>query len=367
MPLSYVDDPVGLQALCARLAQCEWFALDTEFERERTYYPKLCLVQVGTPEWVSCIDPLALDDLSALGEVLTDARVLKVLHACTQDCEVLLQALGCVPAPLFDTQVAAVLAGHGEQLGYAPLVEQRTGVSLPKGHTRTDWSRRPLSDDQLGYARDDVRYLAQLFPALREELAGSGRLGWLDEDFAALADPARYQARPEESWRRVRGLDRLDPAERARAAALAAWRERTAQRIDRPRNWLLRDAALLDLARAAPRDRGEMQAVCDLPPRFVERHGEALLEVLLGAADREPPPATAGRPPPLDAAGQALVRALEKEVRALAGRTGLDPDLLVTRKRLGRLARGEPLCEVLAGWRRSLLAGPLGEVLARNA
>jgi ribonuclease D len=355
----YVDDDHALVQLVAELKKQPWFALDTEFEREKTYYPRLCLVQVATPQWMACIDPHALGNFDVLRDVMLDATVLKVLHACSQDCELFYHRWGAVPAPIFDTQVAAPLLGYAEQIGYAGLVEHMLGVHLPKSHTRTDWCRRPLSDAQLRYAEDDVRYLAALYPHMCEALAQHDRLHWLNEDFAELSDGEKYANPPQEAWRRLRRLDRLMDAQLATVQALAEWREATAQKKDLPRAWLLRDAALFDLAREAPTDAATLQAMENIHPRLASRYGDTLLDVIAGARERPPRGQPESRPAPLTSSESAELAALRNQVQELAAHHALEPDLLASRKKLVRLVRGEPLRDVFKGWRLAVLDGAL--------
>lgn len=360
-PARYVDDEQALQQLIAELRECSWFALDTEFERERTYYPRLCLLQVATPDWVACVDPHALGNFDALRDIMLDKGIVKVLHACAQDCEVLYQRWQEVPAPLFDTQVAAPLLGYADQIGYAALVEALLGVHLPKSHTRTDWCRRPLSAAQLRYAEDDVRYLAALYPKMRTALTDSGRFAWLADDFAALSDNARYVSPPADAWRRLRRLDRLGDTQLAVAQALAEWREATAQRDDLPRSWLLRDDALLELARAMPADETALRNVDNLHPRLIKRRGKALLAVIAGARETAPQALPDARSAPLSATETAALAALQATVQRLADELALDPDLLASRKKLVRIIRGAPASEVFNGWRLAALGGALDQ------
>ena len=355
----YIDDDGALLEIVAALEKQSWFALDTEFERERTYYPRLCLLQIATPEWVACVDPQALGNFDSLRDVMLDPAILKVLHASSQDCEVLYQRWHAVPTPLFDTQVAAPLLGHGDQIGYAALVEQMLGVHLPKSHTRTDWCRRPLSEAQLRYAEDDVRYLAELYPRIRDALLQSDRLNWLADDFDQLSNSAKYANPPGEAWRRLRRLDRLTGVKLATVQALAEWREATAQSENLPRAWLLRDDALLDLAREAPADGTALRALASIHPKLANRHGDTLLAVIADARDREPQAPPESRPAPLTPGEAAELAKLQSEVQELAARHALDPDLLASRKKLVRVIRGEPPNEVFNGWRLAALAGAL--------
>ena len=342
-----------LHELIQHLQEQDWFAVDTEFERERTYYPRLCLLQVATSEQVACIDPLAVQNLNPLRALMCETSAIKVFHSCSQDLEVLYQLWDAVPSPIFDTQVGATVLGLTDQMGYAALVKQRLAVELPKAHTRTPWCRRPLSDMELRYAGDDVRYLAALYPQLRDDLASVGRLDWLDDEFAALCDPAGYENPPAEAWRRVGGLDRLTDDQLAAAQSLAEWRETQAQTRDLPRAWVLRDNVLRDLASGLPdnvRDLGNF----DLPGKLIKRHGPAIIE-LLAAARASGPRERPRREHPLSNAESAQVTALRESIASRAEELSLDATLLASKKRLVKIVRGASFDETFAGWRRHAL------------
>lgn len=360
----FIDTPEALERFCARIADADWLALDTEFLREKTYYPRLCLLQAATPELTACIDPLALEHLDPLLERLYDPAVTKVMHACHQDLEILFQLRGSVPAPIFDTQLAAPLLGHAEQIGYGNLVEAVLGVKLEKGHARADWTRRPLPEAQLRYAADDVIYLARLYPILREALAERGRLAWLDEDFAGLSDPERYIVHPEQAWQRIRSAERMRGPRLAVLQALAAWREETARREDRPRGWLMRDEVLEDIARQLPAGMDDLARVRGLHEQTLRRNGEALLAVVREARDRTPAERPAHRRSERCTPGQeALVELLEAVVHRVGLEESLNPAVLAPRKALERLVRGEPTPELARGWRRALVGDDLHAVL----
>ncbi len=353
-----------LEQLCRRLAGADWLAVDTEFLRERTYHPKLCLVQVATAAEVFLIDPLALDDLGPLLDLLCDPGIVKVLHAARQDLEIFWNLRGAVPAPVFDTQIAAMLVGLPEQVGYAALVQHRLGVRLDKAHSRTDWSQRPLSAEQLEYAAEDVTYLAQLYPGLRDELAGQGRLDWLAPEFDALVDPARYENRPEDAWLRIKGTERLQGPQLAVLQRLAAWREETAVRTDRPRKWVLSDDALLALARARPRDKFALKRVRGLNYPQQQEHGETLLRLIAEAGGEKPRTRSGGEPrEPLDTGQLAVVDLLMATLRTRAAEAGVNPGALGGRKDLERLVRGERDVPLLRGWRLKLAGERLLAVL----
>lgn len=356
-----ITDTTDLETLAVHLREHGWFALDTEFIREKTYWPKLCLIQVATPRRLACVDPLACESLEPLLAVLDDRAVTKVLHAADQDLETFHHLSGRMPQPLFDTQIAAPLLGHPEQAGYARLVESVLGVKLSKGHARTDWTERPLPADALAYAADDVRYLVPLYESLHAGLAERGRLEWLADDFNALADPARFQRPPADAWQRLKGFERLSSASRAVAAALAEWRERSAREQDRPRGHILRDDALMDIARTLPSDRNGLDRLRSLRDNVAARHGERLLELVAAAREQQPPPVDAPNRngPDLDAAGEALADALSALVRLRAAEEDLNPNSIATRRELARIAAGETVHKVLAGWRGRLIGGEI--------
>lgn len=360
----FVDSPPALAELCDRLRRCDWVALDTEFIRERTYYPQLCLLQLATDDLVACVDPLAGLDLAPLFDRLYEPALTKVLHAAQQDLEILSRLRGMPPAPLFDTQIAATVLGHGEQIGYAALVEAVLGVGLDKSQVRTDWSRRPLSAEQLRYAADDVIYLGVIYRHQRAELEARGRLTWLAEDFAALADAARYRIDPEQSWRRIKGANKLRGRRLNVLRALAAWRERTAMATDRPRRWLLGDDVLLDLARLLPADAEALSRLRGLSDERRRRYGDTLLE-LIATASAEPPERWPALPAgkPLALPQEALVDALLAIVRLAAQEHEVSPGSLASRRDLEQLVQGQDAA-VLHGWRRVLAGQRISEFLA---
>jgi ribonuclease D len=284
---------------------------------------------------------------------LFDTATVKVLHAARQDLEIFHDLCGRVPWPLFDTQLAATLAGFGDQIGYGELVQRLLGTSLDKSQTRTDWSARPLAEAQVRYAADDVRHLGTVYQELCARLAAAGRLTWLDEDFAQLAAPATYRNDPEQAWQRVRGGRQLSGGQLAVLRALAAWRERQAVAADRPRRWILDDASLLTIARSRPSGREQLQRLRGVNEGVVKRHAADLLE-LIRVADREETPPNEPRPARLDERQEAMVDALMALLRLLAIRHEVTAVTLATRRDLEALVRGERDLPLLQGWRRGL-------------
>lgn len=285
----YLVDQPSLVEFCTGLRGAAWLALDTEFIREQTYHPQLCLIQVASTDQIACIDPLALPSLEPLLAILYDPTVTKVLHAAYQDLEIFHGLRGAVPTPIFDTQLAAAALGYGNQVGYANLAQQMLGVELAKIHTRVNWRQRPLAPEWLAYAADDVRYLRDIYRQQWAMLTACGELEGLAEPFAALAEPARYQPQPQEAWRRIRDHQRLrGGSQQAVLQALAAWREEQAIRDDRPRRWILHDSPLLDMARYMPADLDSLAQIHGLPPATLRRHGRTLLTLIAAARTESP-------------------------------------------------------------------------------
>ncbi|RMG54449.1 MAG: ribonuclease D [Gammaproteobacteria bacterium] len=360
----WIDTADALTGLCNRLAQSPWLCLDTEFLREKTYRPQLCLIQVADADTIACIDPLAIDDLEPLNALLRDERITKVLHSASQDLEIFAIREGFVPAPVFDTQVAAALMGMGDQVGYGRLVEEMLGVQLDKAHSRTDWTRRPLSRAQIEYAADDVRWLRKIYLRQQQWLTERGRLDWLQADFAALTDPARYQPDPEAAWLRVKGIQRLRPAQLAVLRELAAWREREAVASDRPRRWILKDEVLIDLARRRPKNESELADIRGLETRTIQRHGRVLLELIESASalPREEWPALPERKR-LQPRQEAIIDLLMASLRQSALEAEISPQAIAGRKDLERLVLGERALPLLRGWRKELVGERLLDLI----
>ena len=351
------DTADAVTDLAASLAESASIGLDTEFLRERTYRAELCLLQLSAGNDAVCVDPLAVTDLGALAGPLTADGAVKVMHASRQDLEVLLPAVGLV-RPVFDTQIAAALAGFAAQVGYAELVRRLLGVELPKTHTRTDWSRRPLSPEQIEYALDDVRHLVPLRLTLEEQLDKLGRLSWLAEELAGLADSRALATDPQEAWRRLKGLRGLDSARERLAQGLAAWRERRAMERNRPRGWILDDAALRELIVRVPRSIAALQASAEVPEGVVRHCGEELLAIIAAADVPNPAPALDMRQRP-DPARNALVKKLGAVVQATATELSISPEVLATRRDLERLAEGGRDIPALQGWRLPVIGARL--------
>ena len=352
-----IDSADALTAFVGRAARATTVALDTEFMREKTYRAELCLLQLAFDDEAVCIDPIAIPDLSPIAPLLVSAAVVKIMHAARQDLEVLLPAVGLVQ-PVFDTQIAAALAGHPSQVGYAELTRRLLGVDLSKAHTRTDWARRPLSPEQQEYALDDVRHLPALRASLLETLAAQGRLAWLDEELAALGNADTLRVDPEDAWRKVKGLPMLDESRQRLAQALAAWRERRAVERNRPRGWILDDASLREIVLRLPRSPDALAALPEMQESTVRKCGEELLALVRDAGIADPPPPLPRRERP-DPAQLALVKRLADVASNVARSLELSPEVLATRRELEKLAAGRRDVSLLRGWRAEVVGKEL--------
>jgi ribonuclease D len=351
-----IDTADALTAFAASAARAAALAIDTEFMREKTYRAELCLVQIADATQSVCIDPIALD-LAPLAPLLTAPQVVKVMHAARQDLEVLLPATGLVQ-PVFDSQIAAALAGFPAQIGYAELVRRLLGVELSKAHTRTDWSRRPLSAEQQEYALDDVRHLLGLRELLLDTLRTQGRLAWLEEELAALANADALRVAPEDAWKKVKGLPTLDPARQKLAQAVAAWRERRAIDRNRPRGWILDDAVLREIVLHVPRSLDALAKLPEMQESVVRKCGEELLALVDESGIDSPPPPLPRRERP-DPAQIAVVKRLADVAGEVARSLEISAEVIATRRELERLAGGNRDVSLLRGWRADVVGAKL--------
>ena len=356
-PTVLVTDTTSLSDLCARLAAEAFVTIDTEFMRERTYYPELCVVQLAGTHDVAVVDAQAPGiDLAPLGALLANDRVTKVFHAARQDVEIFLELFGAVPKNLFDTQVAAMVAGFGDQVGYDSLVSSLTGGQIDKAHRFSDWSARPLSPAQVTYAAADVTYLRGVYERLTAKLEAEGRGAWVAEEMAVLTRPETYRADPETIWERLRPRTN-NRRMLGMLRAAAAWREREAQRVNIPRGRLLKDESLLELAAIAPESAEALGRVRGVTRGFAEgRSGLSLLAALAEARalpEDAMPEAKAGRDGPR--ASPALVALLKVLLAAKGEESHVATRLLASSDDLDRLAtEDDPDIPALHGWRLDL-------------
>ena len=349
-----VTDTETLAALCERLRSETFVTVDTEFMRERTYWPELCLVQLASDHEVAVVDAQAEGiDLAPLGVLLADTNVMKVFHAARQDIEIFVLLFGDVPRPLFDTQIAAMVAGFGDQVGYDALIASLTGGQIDKTHRFSDWSARPLSQAQISYAAADVTHLRRAYEKLAARLEKDGRLEWVAEEMGMLADPATYRANPETQWEKLR------PRTNNRRMlgilrAITAWREREAQRSNIPRQRMLKDEALLEIAATAPADAEHLARARGITRGFAE--GKIGTSLLATIAEAKALPDEALPPLPLHRDGPkpspALVSLLKVLLAAKCEQFHVAPKLVANSEEIDRLAvEDSPDVPSLTGWR----------------
>ncbi len=361
----YISDFDELASFCERASSSRILAVDTEFLRERTYYPKLCLIQVGTHDETAAIDPLLIGDLSPLAALFVDERITKVFHACTQDLETILCALDVVPKPIFDTQLAGAYVGMRQQLGYGALVERYTGVHLPKADSLTDWSRRPLDAEQLAYAEDDVRYLPGIYDAMMTQLVSRNRLAWVADEMAALSDRANVERRPEEAYLHLKRTASLTRKQLSVAREACAWREREAARRDVPRKWVVSDEVLVEVSKRCPKTVDRLRRI-----RGTEQLSAREAEVLVRAVrkglamDLDDLPAVPRRRERVSAEVEGAVDLMYALLRIVADREDVAPQVIATRDDLLDLATGHRGCRLASGWRHELAGSLLERLLA---
>ncbi len=357
MSQGLVDTEQQLADVCNQINLASHVALDTEFIRQRTFRPQLCLVQIAVGEHIHCIDPLAFDDLSGLMNQLNEVEI--VIHSARQDIEAIFQTTGVMLAPVFDTQIAAGLTGLGDQVSYSGLVNELLNVELGKGETRTNWAQRPLTEAQKKYAEDDVRFLLQLYQPLRDRLEQQSRTGWLEQECVTLGDVSLYQHDPDTAWTKVKGTRNLNREQRRGMKRLAAWREQQAWDKDRPRKWILSDEDLIAIAATEPDTPDELAELLDPKQRYLRQASDELFEELK-RAEQDPvdPPFEGNNPEEMK-----LIKICMSVLRSAAADANISASLLGTRKDVTKLVRGEH-SPLLLSWRYELAGKRIEQTLA---
>jgi ribonuclease D len=354
--MDLITSTEALAAACSRLSRHPFVTVDTEFLRETTYYPKLCLIQIASTDEAFLIDPLADGiDLSPFMALMGDPQVVKVFHSARQDLEIVWNLGGLLPAPLFDTQVAAMVCGYGDSVSYEQLVNDLAKAKVDKSSRFTDWSRRPLTEAQLTYALSDVTHLVVVYEALMAQLTANNRLAWLDEEMAVLTSPETYRADPENAWRRLGGRLRR-PREIAVLMEIAAWREREAQSRDVPRGRILKDDALIDIAVGGPKDVEALGRLRSIPNGFERsRTGAEILAAVARGLVRDPKTVPVPERTRRSASTGAAVELLKVLLKAVAENEGVAPKIIATVDDLEAIAEDDEAdVASLHGWRREL-------------
>ena len=349
---SYIDSDDALAQFCLTLDTAPYCAIDTEFIRESTYYAELALIQVGSGDRFACIDPLAITDFRPFAELLVKPELVKVFHSCSQDLEILYQKFAAVPSPVFDTQLGAAVLGYNHQISYADLVQQICGVTLEKKHTRANWKRRPLSEGELDYAMDDVRYLLPVFEQLSEQLQSSRRASWLERDLRDLTDAEKYRVDMQQLWKRLKGVQKLKGEKLQIASDLCRWREQQAQDRNRPRRWILKDDTIIEIARHKPGDIEALSRIRELGDKTIQRHGDKLLQIVAQAqtvkAEDWP---RLDKIESLDKHQLALGDCLMALCRVIAEENQIALATLATRKDIDNLILNRTSSRLTQGWR----------------
>lgn len=363
----YISTNEDLVAFCRRARTYAVVAVDTEFLRERTYYAKLCLVQVATPDECVAIDPLAIDDLTPLAELMADVNTLKVFHACSQDMEVLDHTLGVLPTPIFDTQVAAGFLGERSQVSYNGLVHAFCNVTLPKTESLTDWSRRPLSPKQIEYALDDVRYLIQAYPVIADKLRALGRTAWVRDEIRVLTSPEHYHTDPRQAFKRVKRISSCTRRQLGVARELAAWREQRAEARDVPRKWIMSDEVLLALCKAAPKTVDgfrRMRGTEQLSERDVQVALDAIARGLRCPQENLPSMGRAHHTPTPEQ--ESVIDLMYALIRLVSDRSGVATSLIISRDGLLSYIDHPERSPLREGWRFELVGTLIDDLLQGN-
>ena len=357
----YIASQQELEAFVERAGSSSVLAVDTEFLREKTYYPKLCLMQLATDDEIAIVDPFEVEDLKVLAPLCENEEIVKVFHAGHQDIEIIIYDIGCVPRPIFDTQVAAALLGQAQQIGYSSLVHSLCGVKLKKTDSFTDWSARPLSESQINYAKDDVVYLPKMYKSMKDTLTEKGRMSWLDAEFEEMTDPATYIADERERFRRLKHFTQLSRRQMAAAREIAAWREIEARKRNVPRKWVITDEQIVEACKREPRTIDELFMVRGMRERLTTRDARDVIELAVAALDSAPDtwpevPNSSKSEPNVDA----QVDLLMSIVRIRAKEYGVAVPTLASHSDLVEVARGHRKgIDLLKGWRRELVGAEL--------
>jgi ribonuclease D len=361
----------ALADLCGELAQDEFVAVDTEFMREQTYWPELCLIQIAGEKREAIIDPMAAAlDLAPFYRLMADAKVLKVFHAARQDIEIFVYRAGDVPRPVFDTQIAAMVCGFGEQIGYEAIVRKLARAQIDKSSRFTDWSRRPLTEKQLAYALSDVTHLRTVYVELKKELDKTGREPWLDQELAILTSPATYRTEPDDAWKRIKVRLR-SRKQLAVLKSVAAWREREARDKNVPRARIVKDDALGEVAMQMPQTREALAGLRALPKGFANsRYGEAILSAVKSALVLRPEdmPEFVGSGDELSEQAQAAAEVLKLALKIVCEQQGIAPKLVANSSDIEAVAQSDTAdVPLLQGWRRELFGNLALEIKAGDA
>lgn len=353
-----------LNALVKDLSKSPYIAVDTEFHRERTYYAKLCLIQVGTDDVIAAVDPFADLDLKPLLNLLLDKKILKVFHAAKQDLEIFHNMTGQVLAPIFDTQIAAMALGLGEQIGYMPLVKKILNIDLSKAQQMTDWTRRPLTDQQLAYALDDVIYLRDLYKDMEKQLRKKNRFTWLEEEERRLVDPRNFAPTSDDLWQGIKCRDK-NPRTVTALKALAIWRDEMARQLNKPRTFILRDEPLAAIAQYRPNSVDKLEQLRNVPGDIIRNYGPSIVALMSKINQMPDKNLVRAEIKHRNARGIDSVSAAMASLylRLKAEEADISPRLLASADELDDFLRGDRKVPIASGWRYELAGKGLEELI----
>jgi ribonuclease D len=358
----YIASNTDFDVALSEMANEDVLSIDTEFLRERTYFPQLCLIQVASPHQAWCIDAITIDDLSPFMKMCQSTDMTKILHSARQDMEIFCMQSDDVPMPIFDTQIAATFTGRADQISYAALVEELFGVSLDKSQTRTNWVKRPLREEQITYALNDVVYLNPMREMLIQDLEEKGRRDWFEEDSRELGNAGIYNVEPQDAWQKVKGAGSLSSQAFKRVMALAGWRETKAKHDNLPRSWVIKDGALMYLAENPNEGFAAFEQHGSLSTKQIRLWGDELREILSKDYDDLQIPLFLGNRG-LDVQQKKLVKAMGNCIKSVATNLNVPPSLLANRKEMERLARGAVESPIFCGWRNQVVGEQVRAVL----
>ncbi len=366
MDFRLITSTHDLAAFCKASVDAEWLALDTEFIREKTYYPSLCLVQIASARDMVCIDTLAINDLSALQDLLYQESIVKIFHSASQDLEIFVNLFDAVPKPMFDTQIAASLLGFGDQVSYAHLVNEICNIELDKSLSRTNWERRPLSEKELRYAVDDVKYLAKVYLHLIEKLNETERSHWAEHECNLISSTEKYKVDSNKIWRSVKGAGKLNAQQLNILKHLAKWREIQAIAENKPRRWILSDKLLRSLAIEQPTNMNALGSLEDFTREYIG-YADVLLDEIqqaMNIPESDWPKASAVSP--LSSEQRKVIKQAQSFIRERAEQLNMSPSLLATRSVVEKLVRGKRELEILSSWKKDLVGDELVQLIEAN-
>ena len=354
MEITLVTDNEALKAICQQISHNNAVAVDTEFKRETTYFPKACLIQLAIDDLTVCVDPLSITNFEPLKAILYSPKITKIFHAARQDLEIFYLLFNEIPQPIFDTQIASALLGGAEQVGYATLVKKILNVELDKSLTRANWEKRPIPDKQLIYAANDVIYLLKIYQHQIQALETCGRREWLANAFDFLLDKNLYRPDPDSAWKRIKNTHRLPKEQRCIVFKLAQWRETTALKRNKPRTFIIKNQSILDIAHQQPITIKELHNIKELHPSFIRRDGETVLKLVQSAKSmHEDACPSSAINQPLSNDQLLMLSDLQILIQLKAKENNIDSSYLSTKKELEKLIRQEDSV-LLHGWRYEL-------------